>query len=160
MGNSWWTTSWPSYFPYSHNPCDGYNLPQWVILYHSVFHLKNYLLLVHCEHSSTHECLSCPFTVLPSKHPVTLVIIWMSPCFSFSFLSPRSCGMLLLFSPTVPQQLIFHYSITAYVWGGYETDHEQSMTMFFYFLVSSVTVVVYCQKKTMTSSIARHLEAL
>jgi len=113
MGNSWWTRSWPSCLPYSHNPCDGYNLPQWVVLQHSALHLKNYLLLAHCEHSSIRECLSCPFIVLPSKYPDTLVIIWMSPCFSFSFLSLRSCGMLSLFSPTVPQQFIFHCHITA-----------------------------------------------
>jgi hypothetical protein len=113
MGNSWWTRSWPSCLPYSHNPYDGYNLPQCMVLQHSAFHLKNYFLLVQCEHSSTHKSLSCPFRVLPSKHPDILDINWMSPCFIVSFLSHRLCGTLLLFSPTVPQQFIFHCHIIA-----------------------------------------------
>ena len=133
----------------------------------SLPHCRNYLLLGHYEYSSTHRCLyMCIYYIYITRWYMdprmssqtsmfilyrqsidiksALVLMWMSPSFSFTVLGAKSCGMALLFGLTVPQQYIYFTAKSS--------KTERSMYNLwphpFMFLVNSVTVawvaVKYC----------------
>ena len=65
MCNGWWSNCWPFCHSCPHNPYDGYNPPQFAVLWLFLPHCRKHLLLGHCEYSSTCKCLH--FSVLLSS---------------------------------------------------------------------------------------------
>ena len=88
MCASWCGNCWPFCHPYPHSPYDGYNPSQFAALWLFLCHYRNYLTLGHRKYVSTCTYLSC--TAIKSS----LVLMQMSPLFSFVDFGASSCGML------------------------------------------------------------------
>lgn len=96
----WWSSRWPFHLPYPHTPCDGYNLPQWVVP------VITTISFCRCT-ANVHQHVSASPVHPQYCHQVNPWSLYKChPHFSHIFLGPRSCGMPFLFGLTIPQQLI------------------------------------------------------
>lgn len=102
----------PFRHPYPHNPCDSYNLPQFVALSYCLFITEISFLWRIVTVGILMSLLSIQCIAVQSP----MVLTPVSHCLSFTVLHLKSFDVPSMFSPTVPKQLIFLFfkSLTSY----------------------------------------------